>query len=115
MPSRCAPVCGCTALLGVTQPPTDKDADLPFAPPPSGDAITVGGRADEIGITATASTGQTVLRLTAPDTDRENPDKPSQAYKTALTLTTPGGRSRALRTRGCGEGCFSGPVSGRRA
>ncbi len=104
-------VLGATALLGVTQPPRDKNAALPFAPPPSGSAITVGGRADQIGIAATASTGQVVLRLTAPDTDLENDDEPTQAYQAALTLTTPAGRSRPLAVRGCGEGCFYAPVT----
>lgn len=104
-------VLGATALLGVTQPPRDKNAALPFAPPPSGNAITVGGRADQIGIAATASTGQLVLRLTAPDTDLENNDKSNLLYKAGLTLTTPGGRSRTLTTRGCGEGCFYAPVT----
>ncbi|MFF7642951.1 copper resistance protein CopC [Streptomyces canus] len=104
-------VLGATALLGVTQPPRDKNAALPFAPPPSGNAITVGGRADQIGIAATASTEQLVLRLTAPDTDLENNDKSNLSYKAGLTLTTPGGRGRTLPTRGCGEGCFYAPVT----
>ncbi|MFD3928298.1 copper resistance CopC/CopD family protein [Streptomyces sp. NPDC058614] len=104
-------VLGATALLGVTQPPRDKNADLPFAPPPSGNAITVGGRADQIGIAATASEGQVVVRLTAPDTDLENGDSSGLSYEAGLTLTTPGGRSKALTARGCGAGCFYAPVT----
>ncbi|WP_327432922.1 copper resistance CopC/CopD family protein [Streptomyces sp. NBC_01236] len=104
-------VLGVTSWLGVTQPPRDKNADLPFAPPPSGNAITVGGRADQIGIAATASQGQVVLRLTAPDTDLENGDSSGSSYEAGLTLTTPGGHSRPLATRGCGDGCFYAPVT----
>ncbi|MEU0721780.1 copper resistance protein CopC [Streptomyces lavendulocolor] len=107
-------VLGVTAWLGVTQPPRDSNAALPFAPPPSGNAITVGGRADQIGIAATASQGQVVLRLTAPDTDLANGDSAGLSYEAGLTLTTPGGRSRTLATRGCGEGCFYAPVTWRK-
>ncbi|WP_151484961.1 hypothetical protein [Streptomyces albicerus] len=38
-----------TAWLSVTRPPRDANATLPFAPPTSGAAITVGGRADATG------------------------------------------------------------------
>ncbi|MEU0170326.1 copper resistance protein CopC [Streptomyces iakyrus] len=107
-------VLGVTAWLGVTQPPRDANAALPFAPPPSGNAITVGGRADQIGIAATASQGQVVVRLTAPDTDLSNGDASSGSYQAGLTLTTPGGRSHALTARGCGEGCFYAPVTWRK-
>ncbi|MEU0042855.1 copper resistance CopC/CopD family protein [Streptomyces werraensis] len=108
-------VLGVTALLGVTQPPRDANAALPFAPPPSGNAITVGGRADQIGIAATASAGQVVVRLTAPDTDlSDNGGEAGLSYEAGLTLTTPSGRSRSLATRGCGEGCFYAPVTWRK-
>lgn len=102
-----------TAWLGVTQPPRDANAALPFAPPPSGNAITVGGRADQIGIVAAASQGQVVVRLTAPDTDLDNGGTSGPSYEAGLTLTTSGGRSRALAVRGCGEGCFYAPVTWR--
>ncbi|MGI5139352.1 MULTISPECIES: copper resistance CopC/CopD family protein [unclassified Streptomyces] len=104
-------VLGVTAWLGVTQPPRDANAALPFAPPPSGNAITVGGRADQIGIAATASQGQVVVRLTAPDTDLDNGGTSGLSYEAGLTLTTPGGSSRAVAVRGCGEGCFYAPVT----
>lgn len=110
--SALAAVLGVTALLSVTQPPRDANAALPFAPPPSGNAITVGGRADEIGIAATASTGQVVLRLTAPDTDLER--GPSTSYKAALNITYPSGRTRTVKARACGNGCFVAPVTWRK-
>ncbi|WP_171110565.1 MULTISPECIES: copper resistance protein CopC [Streptomyces] len=107
-------VLGATAWLGVTQPPRDKNAALPFAPLPSGNAITVGGRADQIGIAATASQGQVVVRLTAPDTDLSDATEPGLLYEAGLTLTTSEGRSRPLAARGCGEGCFYAPVTWRK-
>lgn len=107
-------ILGATALLGVAQPPRDKNAALPFAPPPSGYAITVGGRADQIGIAATASQGQVVVRLTAPDTDLENGDASGLSYDAGLTLNTPDGHGRSLAARACGEGCFYAPVTWRK-
>ncbi|MFC8564353.1 copper resistance D family protein [Streptomyces sp. NPDC057245] len=108
-------VLGVTALLSVTQPPRNVNAALPFAPPPSGNAITAGGRADQIGIAATASSGQVVVRLTAPDTDlSDNGGEARLSYEAGLTLTTPGGRTRALAIRGCGEGCFYARVTWRK-
>ncbi|MGW5063649.1 copper resistance CopC/CopD family protein [Streptomyces sp. NPDC004096] len=98
-----------TAWLSVTQPPRDAQAALPFAPPATGDAITVGGRADQIGIAATASTGQVVLRLTAPTTDLQRDD--SRTYEASLRLADAAGRARTVALRGCGEGCFYAPVT----
>ncbi|GGQ97109.1 hypothetical protein GCM10010280_51020 [Streptomyces pilosus] len=98
-----------TAWLSVTQPPQDENAGLPFAPPATGAAITVGGRADQIGIAATASAGQVVLRLTAPTTDLERPD--SRTYKASLRLADAAGRTRTVALRGCGEGCFYAPMT----
>ncbi|GAA0642142.1 hypothetical protein Stsp02_20530 [Streptomyces sp. NBRC 14336] len=98
-----------TAWLSVTQPPRDASGALPFAPPATGAAITVGGRADQIGIAATASAGQVVLRLTAPTTDLERGD--SRAYEASLRLADAAGRSRTVPLRGCGDGCFYAPVA----
>ncbi|MFF4567287.1 copper resistance protein CopC [Streptomyces sp. NPDC001435] len=97
-----------TAWLSVTQPPRDAQAALPFAPPASGDAITAGGRADEIGIAATASAGQVVVRLTAPTTDLDRDD--SRSYEASLRLADAVGRARTVSLRGCGDGCFYAPV-----
>ncbi|MCZ4602339.1 copper resistance protein CopC [Streptomyces sp. Lzd4kr] len=108
-----AAVLGVTAWLGVTQPPRDANADLPFAPPPSGNAITVGGRTDQIGIAATASQGQVVVRLSAPVLGLDDGGTSGSSYGAGLTLTTPGGRSSVLAVRGCGEGCFYAPVTWR--
>jgi copper transport protein len=98
-----------TAWLSVTRPPRDADAALPFAPPATGAAITVGGRADQIGIAATASAGQVVLRLTAPTTDLERGD--SRSYEASLRLADATGSARTVALRGCGEGCFYAPVT----
>ncbi|MFD7404180.1 copper resistance protein CopC [Streptomyces sp. NPDC059866] len=97
-----------TAWLSVTRPPGGDDDALPFAPPATGDAITVGGRADQIGIAATASAGQAVLRLTAPTTDLERDD--SRVYEASLRLADASGRARTVALRGCGDGCFYAPV-----
>ncbi|MEU0681303.1 MULTISPECIES: copper resistance CopC/CopD family protein [Streptomyces] len=98
-----------TAWLSVTQPPRDENAGLPFAPPATGAAITVGGRAYQIGVAATASAGQVVLRLTAPTTDLERGD--SQTYEASLRLADAAGRARTVSLRGCGVGCFHAPVT----
>ncbi|MFD0508595.1 hypothetical protein ACFQ0G_48905 [Streptomyces chiangmaiensis] len=98
-----------TAWLSVTQPPRDAQAALPFAPPATGNAITVGGRADQIGIAATASAGQVVLRLTAPTTDLQRDD--SRTYEASLRLADAAGRARTVALRGCGDGCFYAPVA----
>ncbi|MFF8904803.1 copper resistance CopC/CopD family protein [Streptomyces olivaceoviridis] len=98
-----------TAWLSVTRPPRDADAALPFAPPATGNAITVGGRADQIGIAATASSGQVVLRLTAPTTDLERDD--SRSYEASLRVADATGRARTVALRGCGDGCFYAPVA----
>lgn len=107
--SALAAVLAVTAWLSVTQPPRDVRAALPFAPPAAGNAITVGGRADQIGIAATASAGQVVLRLLAPTTDLERGD--SRTYKASLSVADEAGRSRTVALRGCGDGCFYAPVA----
>ncbi|MEU1596023.1 copper resistance protein CopC [Streptomyces sp. NPDC005708] len=107
--SALAAVLAVTAWLSVTQPPRGARAALPFAPPATGDAITVGGRADQIGIAATASAGQVVLRLTAPTTDLERGD--SRTYKASLRVADEAGRARTVPLRGCGDGCFYAPVA----
>ncbi|MFD8376297.1 copper resistance protein CopC [Streptomyces sp. NPDC059688] len=98
-----------TVWLSVTQPPRDTQNALPFAPPATGNAITAGGRADQIGIAATASAGQVVLRLTAPTTDLERGD--SRTYRASLRLADAAGRARTVSLRGCGDGCFYAPVA----
>ncbi|MEU3550858.1 copper resistance CopC/CopD family protein [Streptomyces longwoodensis] len=98
-----------TAWLSVTQPPRNPMAPLSFAPPASGDTITVGGRADQIGITATASEGQLVLRLTAPTTDLDRAD--SRTYEASLRLADAKGHARTVPLRACDDGCFYAPVT----
>jgi copper transport protein len=55
-----------SALLTTLAPPVRSDTPLPFAPPPVGPIVAVGGRAGWVGIGVTASAGQVVVRLTTP-------------------------------------------------
>jgi len=79
---------------------------LPFPPPASGPVVPLGGRAGEVGIYGTASAGQIVLHLSAP---QENGAGTPQ-FTASVTLAGRHGRASALPVRGCGQGCFVAPA-----
>ncbi|MDA8318980.1 MAG: copper resistance protein CopC [Actinomycetota bacterium] len=79
---------------------------LPFPPPASGPLVPLGGRAGEVGIYGTASAGQIVLNLAAP---QENGAGAPQ-FTVSVTLAGRHGTAAALPVRGCGPGCFVAPA-----
>ncbi|CAN5313367.1 hypothetical protein BH24ACT12_BH24ACT12_18790 [soil metagenome] len=90
-------------ILTVTAPPPTADAALPFPPQSTGPVLAVGGRAGEIGIAATVSQDQVVLRLTAPRLAGQAPP----AYNLTATLMGPTDHEpQELPLRDCGAGCF---------
>lgn len=107
-----------SALLTTLSPPVRKDLSLPFPPPPSGPVVAVGGRAGWIGVGATASEGQLVIRLKTPDVDASleavepgGSDGEDDGFGLAANVVESGGdEPRPLELRRCGHGCFVAPV-----
>lgn len=100
-----------SAGLTAAAPPSVGDVALPFPPPAVGPVVSVGGRAGWVGIGATASQGQLVVRLTTPDMDSAADPQPEGAYSLAGNLAAPdAARAGVLKFRRCGTGCFVAPV-----
>lgn len=99
-----------SSALTALAPPTPEDAPLPFPPPPSGEVVALGTRAGWIGIGATASQGQLVIRLVTPDTAATSADTGSNRYTLSGNVTPPRQAPVKLRFRECGEGCFVTPI-----
>ena len=97
-----------TALLSTLAAPSLASAGgaLPFPPPASGPVVPLGGRAGEVGIYATASTGQIVLHLSAPQESGAD----AQQFTVSMTLAGPHGTASTLSVRGCGPGCMVAPA-----
>ncbi|WP_158300496.1 copper resistance protein CopC [Arthrobacter crystallopoietes] len=96
---------GLSALLTVLPMPGTKDAALAFPPPATGPAVITGALAGNVGITATASEGQLVVQLTAPQTP-DGTGGTDQQYSLSGALAGPSGRTQELDMRGCGTGCY---------
>lgn len=120
-------VLGVTGLLVSLPTPRALGATwLPLPPPPRGIALPVGGRAGQVGVSATASAGQLVIRLSAPslgnladDIDRNHYDVSaatiiaatrSTAFLSNVAQPGPGG-PRPLQFQRCGAGCFVAPAT----
>ncbi len=103
-----AGVLAVTALLSTLAAPSLATAGgpLPFPPPASGPVVPLGGRAGEVGIYATASAGQIVLHLSAPQQNGAG----APQFTVSMTLAGPHGTPSALAVRGCGPGCFVAPA-----
>ncbi len=103
-----AGVLAVAALLSTVAAPAlaSTGGALPFPPPASGPVVPLGGRAGEVGIYATASAGQIVLHLSAPE---EN-GAPETRFTATLTLAGRRRTAGALPVRGCGQGCFVAPA-----
>jgi copper transport protein len=98
-----------SGLLTALAPPVRSDAPLPFSPPAVGPIVAVGGRAGWVGIGATASAGQVVVRLTTPQLS--STEKPSHSYQLVGNLSHPDQTEPVkLRFRRCGTECFVAPV-----
>jgi copper transport protein len=103
-----AVVLAVTALLSTIAAPSLATAGgaLPVPPPASGPAVPLGGRAGEIGIYGTASAGQAVLHLAAP----EQNGAPQTQFTVSMTLAGPHHAASTLPVRGCGPGCVVAPA-----
>ncbi len=103
-----AGVLAVAALLGTIAAPSLASAGgaLAFPPPASGPVVPLGGRAGEVGIYATASAGQIVLHLAAP----EEKGAPAPQFTVSMTLADPHGTASTPAVRGCGQGCFVAPA-----
>jgi copper transport protein len=99
-----AGVLAVAALLTTVAAPSlaSSGGALPFPPPASGPLVPLGGRAGEVGIYATASAGQIVVHLAAPE--ESGPGGPQ--FTISMTLAGLRGTASALPVRGCGPGCF---------
>ncbi len=96
-----------TAVLVSLAPPTPAGTALAAPPPlPSGPVVPVGTLAGQITVTAAASTGQLVVRLTTPGEEDSNPPA-TPDYRLAGTLRS----GQPLNFRGCGGGCFTAPLT----
>ena len=98
-------VLGLSAAITTKAPPADADAALPFAPPAVGPAFVAGARAGWVGVGATASTGQLVVRLDAPTPELEKAGRFSLSGNVDLD-----GSPTKLEFRACGQECFVAPV-----
>ena len=110
-----------TAVLVSVAPPGPATADLVAPPAPAGPVVPAGTLAGVITVIATASAGQLVLRMSAPGrddlgSDNTNPEQPSTRpadYRLAALWSVPGAAPQNLTMRGCGAGCFTGPMNWR--
>jgi copper transport protein len=103
-----AAVLAVTALLSTFAAPSLATAGgaLPFPPPASGPVVPLGGRAGEVGIYGTASAGQIVLDLAAPQENGTG----TPLFTVSMALAGPHAAATALPVRGCGPGCVVAPA-----
>jgi len=83
---------------------------LPLPPPPNGLAVPLGARAGQVGVSATASLGQLVVHLSAPELGNLIDGVDGNRYQLAGRVMVPGRRPLTLVWRGCGPGCFVAPA-----
>jgi copper transport protein len=105
-----AGVLAISSALTVLAPPVSANIPLAFPPPDVGPAVGLGTRAGYIGVAVSASQGQVVVKLTAPNTaDTRNRDQ--EAMDLTGNVATKGSPAREVEFRRCGLGCFVAPVS----
>ena len=105
-----AAILALSGVLTALSPPVQADSPLPFAPPPVGPVVAVGGRAGFIHVAATASSGQLVVRLTTPNPNLTAASVEADEYDLAGSMREPGAAAASdLSFRRCGTGCFVAP------
>jgi copper transport protein len=105
-----AGVLAVSSALTVLAPPVSSNVPLAFPPPDVGPVVGLGIRAGYIGVAVSASQGQAVVKLTAPNTpDTRNRDQ--EGIDLTGNLTSLGSSTQELEFRRCGLGCFVAPVS----
>jgi copper transport protein len=118
-----------TALLVSTAPAGPASTELAAPSPPVGPVVPVGTLAGQITVNASASAGQLFIRMSRPDRDdlgagttddtetantADGPGSSNAAtadYRVGALLSAPGAPPAPLTLRGCGPGCFTGPVT----
>ncbi|MBA3741618.1 MAG: CopD family protein [Sporichthya sp.] len=94
-------------LVSLPTPRALGGSALPIPPPPVGLSVPLGARAGAIGVSATASEGQLVVRLSAPRLGNRAVDTADRNhYDLSGTLTTDAGAEQPLAWLSCGPGCF---------
>jgi copper transport protein len=96
-----------TALLVSVAPPGPTTTALAAPPAPTGLVVPAGTLAGEITVLAQASTGEFVAHLSTPD------DGGQSGFQVAATLTLAGDTTHPLNLAGCGQGCYTAPVTWR--
>lgn len=107
-----AAVFAVTGLLVSLPPPRSlgSSAPLPFPPPPQGLVLPLGARAGQVGVSAEASDGQLVVRLSAPDLDPSADDSDANVYTLGGSVASASGPAQKLSWKACGTGCFVAPT-----
>jgi len=85
-----------TALARQAQPP----------PSPTGPVVELGALAGQLTVGVSVSTGLLRLQVSNPASD----DREGQTFTATADLSHPGQRSKPVRLRPCGPGCFAAPV-----
>ncbi|SEP53331.1 copper resistance CopC/CopD family protein [Amycolatopsis saalfeldensis] len=96
-----------SAVLVSTPPATSQQ---PGPPPPRGQVVPLGTLAGQVGVTAQASDGQLVVRLTTPRRGDYYAPEAAQSFTLSGQLTSPHHESTPLEFSGCGNGCFMSTV-----
>lgn len=103
-------VLGISGILTALSPPSRSDIPLPFPPPPVGPVEAVGGRAGFIGIGATASQGQLLVRLYTPDVSADLENETGATALAGNITASDDAEATTLEFRRCGPGCYVAPV-----
>lgn len=96
-----------SAVLVSTPPATSQQ---PGPPAPRGPVVALGTLAGQVGLTAQASDGQLVVRLTTPRHGDYYAPEAAQSFALSGQLTAPHHESMPLQLQGCGNGCFYSTV-----
>ncbi len=88
----------------VSTPPASNQQLTP--PPPRGPVVPLGALAGQVGVSASASEGQLVVRLTTPRRGDYYAPQPPPDYTLSGQVSAERSGITVLKFRGCGEGCF---------
>ena len=95
----------------VSTPPASSQQPTP--PPAHGLVVPLGAMAGQVGVSASASEGQVVVRLSTPRRGDYYAPQPAQDYTLSGQVNANRSGTTALEFRGCGPGCFVSTVSWR--
>jgi len=95
----------------VSTPPASSQQPTP--PPPHGPVVPLGTMAGQIGVSASASEGQLVVRLSTPRRGDYYAPQPPPDYTLSGQVSAHRSGTTALEFRGCGPDCFASTVDWR--